>query len=225
MGAKRAKTQDIRTLEVLLINLMPTKIETENQILSLLANSPLQVKITLLSTQSYIGTNTPKSHLDRFYVNFSEVKGRRFDGAIVTGAPIEHLEFENVAYWSEIQEIMDYLKSHCTSTMYLCWGAMAGLYHFHNIAKVMLESKVFGVFPHKIVTQDLLLNGLDSIVRMPHSRHAGGYGRAISLSQHCKGYARKQSFWCVSTQNCYARFAFKWARFYCENAPFKTRWD
>ena len=173
MGAKRAKTQDIRTLEVLLINLMPTKIETENQILSLLANSPLQVKITLLSTASYIGTNTPKSHLDRFYVNFSEVKGRRFDGAIVTGAPIEHLEFENVAYWSEIQEIMDYLKSHCTSTMYLCWGAMAGLYHFHNIAKIMLKEKVFGVFPHRIITQDLLLNGLDSIVRMPHSRHAG----------------------------------------------------
>ena len=120
MGAERAIHQDIRTLEVLIINLMPTKIETENQILSLLANSPLQVNITLLSTASYIGTNTPKSHLDRFYVNFSEIKGRNFDGAIVTGAPIEHLTFEEVAYWSELVEIMAYLKNHCTSTLYLC---------------------------------------------------------------------------------------------------------
>ena len=173
MGAKRAAHQDIRPLEVLLINLMPTKIETENQILSLLANSPLQVRITLLSTASYIGTHTAKSHLDRFYVNFSEIRGRKFDGAIVTGAPIEHLAFEEVAYWHEIAHIMEYLKSNCTSTMYLCWGAMAGLYHFHKIPKVMLERKVFGVFSHEIITQDLLVNGLDSIVKMPHSRHAG----------------------------------------------------
>ena len=173
MGAERAIHQDIRTLEVLIINLMPTKIETENQILSLLANSPLQVNITLLSTASYIGTNTPKSHLDRFYVNFSEIKGRNFDGAIVTGAPIEHLTFEEVAYWSELVEIMAYLKNHCTSTLYLCWGAMAGLYYFHKIPKVSLNKKLFGVFAHKKVQEDLLLNGLDEIVYMPHSRHSG----------------------------------------------------
>lgn len=173
MGAERAIHQDIRTLEVLIINLMPTKIETENQILSLLANSPLQVNITLLSTSSYIGTNTPKSHLDRFYVNFSEIKGRNFDGAIVTGAPIEHLTFEEVAYWSELVEIMAYLKNHCTSTLYLCWGAMAGLYYFHKIPKVSLNKKLFGVFAHKKVQEDLLLNGLDEIVYMPHSRHSG----------------------------------------------------
>ena len=173
MGAERAIHQDIRTLEVLIINLMPTKIETENQILSLLANSPLQVNITLLSTASYIGTNTPKSHLDRFYVNFSEIKGRNFDGAIVTGAPIEHLTFEEVAYWSELVEIMAYLKNHCTSTFYLCWGAMAGLYYFHKIPKVSLNKKLFGVFAHKKVQEDLLLNGLDEIVYMPHSRHSG----------------------------------------------------
>ena len=173
MGAERAIHQDIRTLEVLIINLMPTKIETENQILSLLANSPLQVNITLLSTASYIGTNTPKSHLDRFYVNFSEIKGRNFDGAIVTGAPIEHLTFEEVAYWSGLVEIMAYLKNHCTSTLYLCWGAMAGLYYFHKIPKVSLNKKLFGVFAHKKVQEDLLLNGLDEIVYMPHSRHSG----------------------------------------------------
>ena len=173
MGAERAIHQDIRTLEVLIINLMPTKIETENQILSLLANSPLQVNITLLSTASYIGTNTPKSHLDRFYVNFSEIKGRNFDGAIVTGAPIEHLTFEEVAYWSELVEIMAYLKNHCTSTLYLCWGAMAGLYYFHKIPKVSLNKKLFGVFAHKKVQEDLLPNGLDEIVYMPHSRHSG----------------------------------------------------
>lgn len=146
MGTKRAISQDIRALEVLIINLMPTKIETENQILSLLVNSPLQVNITLLSTQSYIGSNTPKSHLDRFYVNFDEIKGRNFDGAIITGAPIEHLEFEEVAYWEELCVIMEYLKKHCTSSMYLCWGAMAGLYYFHGIQKIALKQMMFGVF-------------------------------------------------------------------------------
>ncbi|MDD6056147.1 MAG: homoserine O-succinyltransferase [Helicobacter sp.] len=173
MGAKRAKAQDIRALEVLIINLMPTKIETENQIFSLLANSPLQVNITLLSTESYIGKNTPQSHLDRFYVNFNAIKNRKFDGAIVTGAPIEHLEFEEVKYWSELTKIMDFLKSHCTSTLYLCWGAMAGLYYFHKIKKISLDSKKFGIFNHIWVENDLLLNGLNEVVKMPHSRHSG----------------------------------------------------
>lgn len=173
IGTKRAISQDIRPLEMLIINLMPTKIETENQILSLLANSPLQVNITLLSTQSYIGSNTPKSHLDKFYVNFDEIKGRNFDGAIITGAPIEHLEFEEVAYWKEICEIMKYLKKHCTSSMYLCWGAMAGLYYLHNIKKINLKEKIFGVFDHRIIESDLILSGLDEIIYMPHSRHSG----------------------------------------------------
>ena len=173
MGVDRATHQDIRPQEVLLINLMPTKIETECQILSLLANSPLQVNITLLATSSYVGKNTPKSHLDKFYVNFSDILGRRFDGAIVTGAPIEQMPFEEVKYWQELVEIMDYLRSHCTSTLYLCWGAMAGLYHFHNIAKTSLDKKLFGVFDHRIVQTDLLLTGLDDVVRIPHSRYSG----------------------------------------------------
>lgn len=173
MGQKRAKSQDIRPLEVLIINLMPVKIETENQILALLANSPLQVNITLLSTATYIGKNTPKSHLDKFYVNFDSIKHKNFDGAIVTGAPIEHLEFEQVKYWRELVAIMDYLKHNCTSTLYLCWGAMAGLYHFHKIQKIPLKEKLFGVFEHFWVEKDLLLNGLDEIVKIPHSRHSG----------------------------------------------------
>lgn len=173
MGVDRATHQDIRPQEVLLINLMPTKIETEIQILSLLANSPLQVNITLLATSSYVGKNTPKSHLDRFYVNFSDILGRRFDGAIVTGAPIEQMAFEEVKYWEELVGIMSYLRSHCTSTMYLCWGAMAGLYYFHNIPKTALGSKLFGVFDHRVVEADLLLNGLDDVVKMPHSRYSG----------------------------------------------------
>ena len=173
MGVDRATHQDIRPQEVLLINLMPTKIETEIQILSLLANSPLQVNITLLATSSYVGKNTPKSHLDRFYVNLNDILGRRFDGAIVTGAPIEQMAFEEVKYWEELVGIMSYLRSHCTSTMYLCWGAMAGLYYFHNIPKTALGSKLFGVFDHRVVEADLLLNGLDDVVKMPHSRYSG----------------------------------------------------
>lgn len=173
MGSNRAKSQDIRPLEVLIVNLMPTKIQTENQILSLLANSPLQVNITLLSTSSYIGTNTPKSHLDRFYVNFEAIAHLKFDGAIITGAPIEHLKFEEVKYWGELTKIMDFLKTHCTSSLYLCWGAMAGLYYFHGIPKTSLNSKLFGVFEHFWAEKDLILNGLDEIVKIPHSRHSG----------------------------------------------------
>lgn len=174
MDQERAKSQDIRPLEILILNLMPLKVETENQIFSLLANSPLQVNITLLSTQSYIGTNTKKDHLDKFYLNFSDIKHRsqKFDGAIVTGAPIEHLEFEQVAYWNEICEIMAHLKKYCTSTLYLCWGAMAGLFYFHNIKKLPLDKKLFGVFDNYKASDDLLLNGLDEIVKIPHSRHS-----------------------------------------------------
>nr|WP_236033284.1 homoserine O-succinyltransferase [Helicobacter turcicus] len=186
MGCNRAKAQDIRPLEVLIFNLMPTKIQTENQILSLLANSPLQVNITLLTTTSYTGKNTPKSHLDRFYVNFEEIKGRKFDGAIITGAPIEHLEFEEVKYWGELVRIMDFLKTHCTSTMYLCWGAMAGLYYFHNIPKISLDSKCFGIFEHFWVEQDLILNGLDELVKIPHSRHSGIDEARTRANKHLK---------------------------------------
>ena len=133
MDTARAKHQDIRALEILIINLMPTKIQTENQLLSLLANSPLQINITLLTTQSYVGKNTPQSHLDKFYVHFESIKGRSFDGAILTGAPIEHLDFEEVKYWRELCVIMDFLRAKCTSTLYLCWGAMAMTHYYPMI--------------------------------------------------------------------------------------------
>ncbi len=173
MGKKRATHQDIRPLKVLIFNLMPTKIETENQLLSLLGNSPLQIEITLLRTQSYESKNTPKSHLDSFYVSFDDIRGSGFDAAIITGAPIEHLAFERVHYWAELCEIMNYLRAHATSTLYICWGAMAGLYHFHQIPKVPLKRKLFGVFKHTVVNDDLLLSGLDEFVSLPHSRNSG----------------------------------------------------
>ena len=173
MDTARAKHQDIRALEILIINLMPTKIQTENQLLSLLANSPLQINITLLTTQSYVGKNTPQSHLDKFYVHFESIKGKSFDGAILTGAPIEHLDFEEVKYWRELCVIMDFLRAKCTSTLYLCWGAMAGLYYFHKIPKVALKAKLSGIYEHSIITQNVLLSGLGDIVRIPHSRYSG----------------------------------------------------
>ena len=173
MDTARAKHQDIRALEILIINLMPTKIQTENQLLSLLANSPLQINITLLTTQSYVGKNTPQSHLDKFYVHSESIKGKSFDGAILTGAPIEHLDFEEVKYWRELCVIMDFLRAKCTSTLYLCWGAMAGLYYFHTIPKVALNAKLSGIYEHSIITQNVLLSGLGDIVRIPHSRYSG----------------------------------------------------
>lgn len=173
MDTARARHQDIRALEILIINLMPTKIETENQLLSLLANSPLQINITLLTTQSYVGKNTPKSHLDKFYVHFERIAGQKFDGAIITGAPIEHLDYEAVQYWAEMCEIMDFLRAKCTSSLYLCWGAMAGLYHFHKIPKTTLSAKLSGIYEHNIITPNVLLSGLGDIVKIPHSRYSG----------------------------------------------------
>lgn len=172
MGEKRATHQDIRPLKVLIFNLMPTKIETENQLLSLLGNSPLQIEITLLKTKSYESKHTPKSHLDSFYVSFDDICGTSFDAAIITGAPIEHLDFEKVRYWNELCKIMDYLRTHSTSTMYICWGAMAGLYHFHGVKKIMLKRKLFGIFKHELKSKDIILSGLNEIVNLPHSRHS-----------------------------------------------------
>ncbi|AIL32076.1 homoserine O-succinyltransferase [Basilea psittacipulmonis] len=172
MDTERANTQDIRPLEILIVNLMPTKIDTENQILSLLSNSPLQTNITLLSTQTYIGQNTPIEHLNQFYIGIEEAKKRRFDGAIVTGAPVETLAYTDVHYWHELQGIFNFLKEHVTSTLYLCWGAMAGLYHFHGIDKVALDEKKFGIFDHEKQADDLLLTNLNDFVAIPHSRHS-----------------------------------------------------
>ena len=145
MDEKRASTQDIRPLEIAIINLMPTKIETETQLMRLLSNSPLQVNVTLVSTESYVGKNTPLEHLQKFYKSFSEISNKKFDGMIVTGAPVEDIEFSEVKYWEELGKIFDFAKFNVTSTMFICWGAQAALYHFYGIPKYPLE-KNFSVY-------------------------------------------------------------------------------
>ena len=172
MSHSRALSQDIRALKIVILNLMPTKIVTEVQILRLLGNSPLQVDIVLLHPKSYIPKNTSYQHLKDFYKTFDDVKSEKFDGFIITGAPIEHLEFDEVAYWDELQEIMDWTLDNVTSTLHICWGAQAALYHHYNIPKYPLPLKVFGVFPHTINQKNIkLLRGFDDVFYAPHSRH------------------------------------------------------
>ncbi len=172
MNENRASSQDIRPIEILILNLMPTKIETETQLSRLLANSPLQVNLTLLKTKSHVSKNTSSSHLEAFYKEFDEIKNKYFDGMIITGAPVEQMPFEEVEYWDELKTIFDYADKYVTSTMYICWGAQAALYHYYNIQKHPLEKKLFGIFPHKkMVIYEPLLNGIDDIFYVPQSRH------------------------------------------------------
>ncbi|MGI6594936.1 MAG: homoserine O-succinyltransferase [Christensenellales bacterium] len=172
MGKQRAKKQDIRPIEIGILNLMPTKIETETQLMRLLANSPLQVNITLVTTASYTGKTTPREHLEKFYKTFDEIKDRKFDGFILTGAPVENLEYDEVFYWEELGEIFDFIKNNVTSAIYICWGAQAALYHFLGIPKIPLEEKLFGLFKNQAqVNYDPLLKGLDDNFIIPHSRH------------------------------------------------------
>lgn len=172
MNPERAKTQDIRPLEIAILNLMPTKIVTETQLIRLLSNSPLQINVTLLSTESYVGKNTPAEHLERFYKPFSEVKNRKFDGLIITGAPVEDLAFESVKYWDELKDIFDFAKKSVTSTIFICWGAQAALYYYYGIPKYPLDKKLFGIFKHKKTSKfEPLLKGTDDRFFMPHSRH------------------------------------------------------
>ena len=172
MNELRAMTQDIRPLEIAIINLMPTKVVTETQLMRLLSNSPLQVNITLISTKSYVGKNTSIEHLEKFYKTFDEIKTKKFDGMIVTGAPVEEKEFEEVLYWDELKDIFEYAKSNVTSTMFICWGAQAALNYYYGIEKHLLDRKLFGVYKHKkLVEFDMLLKGTDDRFFMPHSRH------------------------------------------------------
>ncbi|MFW5879779.1 MAG: homoserine O-acetyltransferase MetA [bacterium] len=171
MSETRAMTQDIRPMQVVLLNLMPLKIATETHLMRVLANTPLQVEIVLLQTASYTSKNTPKEHLENFYKTFDEIKYRKFDGMIITGAPIEHLEFEDVIYWDEIKEIMEWTNKHVTSTMYICWGAQAGLYYHYNIPNYTLPAKMFGIFEHVVLNnKSPLARGFDDIFLAPHSR-------------------------------------------------------
>lgn len=172
MGEKRALHQDIRPLKIAILNLMPTKIETETQLLRLIGNTPLQVDITLLHMRTHNSKNTSAKHLETFYKTFKDVQKQKFDGLIITGAPVEHLEFEEVDYWEELKEIMDWKQEHVFSTFHICWGAQAGLYHQYGIPKYPLSAKMFGVFPHRVMRKNVrLLRGFDDVFYAPHSRH------------------------------------------------------
>jgi len=172
MTNERAISQDIRPIEIAILNLMPTKIETETQLLRLLSNMPLQVNSTFVKTATYKSRNTSPKHLDKFYVEFEYIKDRKFDGMIITGAPVETMPFEEVKYYEELKQIMEFAKTNVTSTMFICWGAQVGLYYYFGIEKVPLKEKIFGVFPHeKLVENELLLKGLDDVFYIPHSRY------------------------------------------------------
>ena len=172
MDETRAVTQDIRPLQILVLNLMPTKIETETQLSRLLGNTPLQVELEFLHTSSHESKNTAKEHLFKFYQVFDQVKGRNFDGMVVTGAPVEQMPFEDVEYWQELCEIMEWSKTHVYSTFHICWGAQAGLYYHYGIRKYDLPEKLFGVFPHVVERRSsMLMRGFDDTFMVPHSRH------------------------------------------------------
>ncbi len=168
----RSKTQDIRPLKILILNLMPIKITTETDLIRLLSNSPLQIEIDFLALSTHTPKNTPISHLMSFYKRFSKIKNSYYDGMIITGAPVEMLPFEEVTYWDEITQICDWARTHVTSTFYICWGAQAALYHFYGINKYPLNSKLFGIFNHKITDPSFpLFRGFDDEFYAPHSRH------------------------------------------------------
>ena len=174
MSETRAVAQDIRPLQILLLNLMPTKVVTETQFSRLLGNTPLQVELTLMHTKSHQSKNTPEEHLLAFYCTFDEVKHRKFDGMIITGAPVEHMPFEEVEYWDELCEIMKWSLTHVQSTFHICWGAQAGLYYHFGIGKYQLDRKMFGIFPHSADhKKTILFRGFDDVFMVPHSRHTG----------------------------------------------------
>lgn len=172
MPEKRAAKQDIRPLEIAILNLMPTKVATETQLLRLLGNTPLQVHVELLHMKTHQSKNTSEEHLVTFYKTFEEVKTRKFDGLIITGAPVEHMAFEDVDYWPELCEIMEWTKTNVTSTLHICWGAQAGLYYHYGIAKYPLKKKMFGIYEHHLLRKNkMLLRGFDDVFYVPHSRH------------------------------------------------------
>lgn len=173
MDEERAYHQDIRPLKIVILNLMPTKIVTETQLLRLLGNTSLQVEITLIHPGTYESKNTPMEHLTSFYKCFNDVRNQKFDGMIITGAPVEQMKFEEVEYWDELKAIFEWTKTNVTSTLHICWGAQAALYYHYGIPKYPLKEKMFGVFAHKVnVKNERLLRGFDDIFYAPHSRHS-----------------------------------------------------
>ena len=174
MDESRAMTQDIRPLRIAVLNLMPLKEDTELQLLRSFSNTPLQIEVTFLTTASYVGTNTPLSHLEQFYMTFEDVKEKKFDGLIITGAPVEQMEFEDVAYWEELKQIMDWSETNVTSNLHICWGAQAGLFHHYGVHKEMLPAKLSGVYSHRVLNRkEPLVRGFDDEFYAPHSRYTG----------------------------------------------------
>ncbi|MDR1396308.1 MAG: homoserine O-succinyltransferase [Desulfarculales bacterium] len=172
MTMDKAVSQDIRPLSIAIVNLMPTKIVTETQLLRMLSNSPLQVNPVFVTTESYQPSHVPMEHLERFYVNFSQIKDRKFDGMIITGAPVENIAFEDVDYWDELKEIIDFSHRNVFASMYICWGAQAALYHRYGVPKHALPRKMFGIFEHRINNRnDKIFRGFDDVFFAPHSRH------------------------------------------------------
>ena len=172
MDDQRAIHQDIRPIQILILNLMPLKEDTELQLLRSLSNTPLQVDVTFMTVESHESKNTSMSHLNKFYQTFPELKENRYDGMIITGAPVEQMEFEEVDYWKELEEILDWTEDHVTSTIFLCWAAQAAMYHFYGLKKRLLDQKMFGLFWHKVLNRKIpLVRGFDDEFLAPHSRH------------------------------------------------------
>ena len=172
MGDARAHAQDIRPLRIVILNLMPLKITTETDLIRLLSNTPLQLDINFMKLQSHTPKNTPIEHMMMFYRDFDEMRDEKFDGMIITGAPVEQLEYEEVGYWAEITKIFAWARTHVTSTLYICWAAQAGLYYHYNVPKYPLPKKMFGIFPQTLLNPQLpIFRGFDDVFQMPHSRH------------------------------------------------------
>lgn len=187
MDETRAISQDIRPLEIAILNLMPIKHETEIQLLRALSNTPLQVNITFVCVESHTSKNTPASHLNQFYEKFKDIKNRKFDGLIITGAPVEQIPFEEVNYWEELKCIMEWSKTNVTSTLHICWGAQAGLYYHYGIEKKLLDKKLFGIFEHKVLHRKVpLVRGFDDVFCAPHSRHTALDDDAIRANDKLK---------------------------------------
>lgn len=204
MTEERARTQDIRPLQILLLNLMPKKIQTETQLSRLLSNTPLQIELELITTKSHESANTPSEHLHTFYKTFDDIKHRRFDGMIITGAPVEQLEYEQVDYWDELCEIMEWSKKNVYSTFHICWGAQAGLYYHYGIPKAPLPEKMFGVFRHYVeYKRSILLRGFDDTFYVPHSRHTTVNRADIEKTPELRILASspEAGVYCVFTKN------------------------
>lgn len=204
MTETRAITQDIRPLKILVLNLMPKKIETETQLSRILGNTPLQVELELIHTKSHRSKNTSAEHLLAFYKTFDDVKDQNFDGMIITGAPVEQMPFEEVEYWEELCEIMEWTKTHVHSTFHICWGAQAGLYYHFGIDKKPLDKKMFGIFPHKAeYKRSMLLRGFDDVFMVPHSRHTAIDEEAVRKTKGLKVLASSEEagIYAISTKN------------------------